>query len=148
MYYKFKKIIGNINPYFSILFKTLVKCLKKDGYNLSIKRQTAYLVLTRSFLKALLLFSCTAVVQALDSRTALTKSFKWLVEDGQVVCYINYWFSLALSCSVDIYSIVSSKCFDLYGLPAIICVRKFFFHFVSFQKIRRCRLLVALRFQI
>ena len=39
--------------------------------------------------------------------------------------------------------------FDLYGLPAIVGMRKFFFHFVfSFQKIRRCRLLLALRFQV
>ena len=35
---------------------------------------------------------------------------------------------------------------DRYRLPAIMCVCKFFFHFVfSFQKIRCCRPLVALR---
>ena len=95
----------------SFLYSFQKHCFKKDVNNLSIKRQTAYLMLTRSLLKALLLFSCTAVVQASDSMTASTKSFKWLVEDGQAVCYINYWFSLALTCSVDIYSIVSSKCF-------------------------------------
>ena len=61
--YKFKKIIGN--PNFSNLFKCIVNRFNRAGYSLDIIRQTACLVLTQSWLKAMLLFSCTAVVLSL-----------------------------------------------------------------------------------
>ena len=50
--YKFKKIIGN--PNFSYLLKRIVKRFKRAGYSLDIMRQTACLVLTQSWLKAML----------------------------------------------------------------------------------------------
>ena len=50
--YKLKKIIGN--PNFSNLFKRIVNRFKRAGYSLDIMRQTAYLVLTKSWLKAML----------------------------------------------------------------------------------------------
>ena len=50
--YKFKKIIGN--PNFSNLFKRIVNPFKRAGYSLDIMRQTACLVLTQSWLKAML----------------------------------------------------------------------------------------------
>ena len=50
--YKFKKIIGN--PNFSNLFKRVVNHFKRAGYTLDIMRQTACLVLTQSWLKAML----------------------------------------------------------------------------------------------
>ena len=50
--YKFKKIIGN--PNFSDLFKGFVTRFKRAGYTLDIMRQTACLVLTKLWLKALL----------------------------------------------------------------------------------------------
>ena len=48
----FKKIIGN--PNFSDLFKCIVNRFKKVGYDLDNVRQTACLVLTQSWLKAIL----------------------------------------------------------------------------------------------
>ena len=69
--YKFKKIIGN--PNFSDLFKRIVNRFKKVGYNLDIMRQTACLVFNPIMVEGYAaLFSCTAVVQASDSMTALT----------------------------------------------------------------------------
>ena len=50
--YKFKKIIGNQN--FSDLFKRIVNRFRRAGYTLDIMRQTACLVLTQSWLKAVL----------------------------------------------------------------------------------------------
>ena len=50
--YKFKKIIGN--PNFSDLFKRIVNRLKRAGYTLDIMRETACLVLTQSWLNAML----------------------------------------------------------------------------------------------
>ena len=50
--YKFKKIIGN--PNFSNLLKCIVNRFKRAGYSLDIMRQTARLVLTQSWLKAML----------------------------------------------------------------------------------------------
>ena len=50
--YKFKKIIGN--PYFSNLLKRIVNRFKRAGHSLDIMRQTACLVLTQSWLKAML----------------------------------------------------------------------------------------------
>ena len=50
--YKFKKIIGN--PNFSNLLKRIVNRFRRAGYSLDIMRQTACLVLTQSWLKAML----------------------------------------------------------------------------------------------
>ena len=50
--YKFKKLIGN--PNFSNLFKRIVNRFKRAGYSLDIMRQTTCLVLTQSWLKAML----------------------------------------------------------------------------------------------
>ena len=50
--YKIKKIIGNQN--FSNLFKRIVNRFKRAGYSLDILRQTACLVLTQSWLKAMM----------------------------------------------------------------------------------------------
>ena len=50
--YKFKKIIGN--PNFSNLSKRIVNSFKRAGYTLDIMRQTACLVLTQSWLNAML----------------------------------------------------------------------------------------------
>ena len=50
--YKFKKSIGN--PNFSNLFKRIVTRFNRAGYTLDILRQTACLVLTQSWLKAML----------------------------------------------------------------------------------------------
>ena len=50
--YKSKKIIGN--PNFSNLFKRTIKRFKRAGYNLDIMLQTACLVLTQSWMKAML----------------------------------------------------------------------------------------------
>ena len=67
--YKFKKIIGN--PNFSNLFKRIANCLKRAGYTLDIMRQTACLVFNPIMVEGYAaLFSCTAVVQALDEMTA------------------------------------------------------------------------------
>ena len=49
--HKFKKIIGNPNP---DLFKCIVNRFKRVGYTLDIMRETACLVLTQSWLKAML----------------------------------------------------------------------------------------------
>ena len=68
--YKFKKIIGNLN--FSDLFKRIVNCFKRAGYTLDIMQQTACLVFNPIMVESYAaLFSCTAVVQASDSMTAL-----------------------------------------------------------------------------
>ena len=67
--YKFKKIIGD--PDFSYLFKRIVNRFKRAGYSLDIMRQTACLVFNPIMVEGYAaLFSCTAVVQALDSMTA------------------------------------------------------------------------------
>ena len=67
--YKFKKIIGNRN--FSNLLKRIVNRFKRAGYSLDIMRQTACLVFNPIMVEGYAaLFSCTAVVQALDSMTA------------------------------------------------------------------------------
>ena len=50
--YKFKKIIGN--PNFSDLFKRIVNRFKRAGYELDIIRHTACIVLTQSWLQAML----------------------------------------------------------------------------------------------
>ena len=50
--YEFKKIIGN--PNFSNLFKRIVNRFKRAGYSIDIMRQTACLVLTQSWLNAML----------------------------------------------------------------------------------------------
>ena len=50
--YKFKKIIGN--PNFSNLNKRIANRFKRAGYTLNIMRHTACLVLTQSWLKAML----------------------------------------------------------------------------------------------
>ena len=50
--YKFKKIIEN--PNFSDLFKRIVNRFRRVGYILDIMRHTACLVLTQSWLKAML----------------------------------------------------------------------------------------------
>ena len=50
--HKFKKII--VNPNFSDLFKRIVNRFKRVGYTLDILRQTASLVLTKLWLKAML----------------------------------------------------------------------------------------------
>ena len=71
--YKFKKIIGN--PNFSDLFRRIVKRFRRTGYNLDIIRQTACLVFNPIMVDDYAaLFSCTAVVQAWDSMTALMLS--------------------------------------------------------------------------
>ena len=67
--YKFKKIIGD--PDFSNLFKRIVNRFKRAGYSLDFMRQTACLVFNPNIVEGYAaLFSCTAVVQALDSMTA------------------------------------------------------------------------------
>ena len=69
--YKFKKIIAG-NPNFSDLFKRIVKRFKRAWYTLDIMRQTACLVLNTIMVEGYAaLFSCTVVVQASDSMTAL-----------------------------------------------------------------------------
>ena len=71
--YKFRKIIGN--PNFSDLFRRIVKRFRRTGYNLDIMRQTACLVFNPIVVdEYAALFSCTAVVQAWDSMTALMLS--------------------------------------------------------------------------
>ena len=71
--YKFKKIIGN--PNFSDFFRRIVKRFRRIGYNLDIIRQTACLVFNPIMVDDYAaLFSCTAVVQAWDSMTALMLS--------------------------------------------------------------------------
>ena len=50
--YKFKKFFGN--PNFSNLFKRIVDRFKRAGYSLDIMRQTACIILTQSWLKAML----------------------------------------------------------------------------------------------
>ena len=50
--HKFKKIIGN--PNFSNLLKRIINRFKTAGHSLDIMRQTAYLVLTQSWSKAML----------------------------------------------------------------------------------------------
>ena len=52
--YKFKKVTGN--PNFSDLFKRIVNRFKRAGYTLDIMRQTACLILTQLWLKAMLHF--------------------------------------------------------------------------------------------
>ena len=67
--YKLKKIIGNPNIY--DLFKRIVNRFKRTGYTLDIMRQTARPVFNPIMVEGFgALFSCTAVVQALDSMTA------------------------------------------------------------------------------
>ena len=66
--YEFKIIIGN--PKFSNNLKRIVNRFKKAGYSLDIMRQTACLVCNPIMAGGYgALFSCTAVVQALDSMT-------------------------------------------------------------------------------
>ena len=68
--YGFKKIIGN--PNYSDLFKRFVNRFNKAGYTLDIMRQTTCLVFNPIMVEGYAaLFSCTAVVQASDSMTAL-----------------------------------------------------------------------------
>ena len=68
--YKFKEIIGN--PNFSNLFKRKVNHFKGAGYSLDIMRRAACLVFNPIIVEGYAaLFSCTAVVQASDSMTAL-----------------------------------------------------------------------------
>ena len=50
--YRFKKIIGN--SHFSGLLKRIVNRFKRAGYTLDIMRQTAFLILTQSWLKDML----------------------------------------------------------------------------------------------
>ena len=50
--YKFNKIIGN--PNFSDLFKRIVNRFRRAGYTLDIMRQASCLVLTQSWLKAMM----------------------------------------------------------------------------------------------
>ena len=50
--YQFKKIIGN--PSFSDLFKGIVNRFERAGYTLDIIQQTACLILTQLWLKAML----------------------------------------------------------------------------------------------
>ena len=66
----FKKIIGN--PNLSDLFKSIVNCFKRAGYNLDIMQQAACLFFFNPIMVEgyAALFSCTAVVQASDSMTA------------------------------------------------------------------------------
>ena len=67
--YKFKKIIGNAN--FSNLLKRIVNRFKRVGYSLYIMQQTACLAFNPNMVEGYVaLFSCTEVVQALDSITA------------------------------------------------------------------------------
>ena len=67
--YKFMKIIGDTD--FSNLFKRIVNRFKRAGYSLDFMRQTACLVFNPNIVEGYAaLFSCTAVVQALDSMTA------------------------------------------------------------------------------
>ena len=62
--------IGN-NPNFSDLFKRIVNRFKRAGYTLDIMRQTACLVFNPIMVEGYAaLFSCTTVVQVLDSMTA------------------------------------------------------------------------------
>ena len=68
--YKFKKIIGN--PNFSNLFKRIVNGFKRAGLTLDIMRQTACPFFNPIMVEGYgALFSCTAVVPASDSMTAL-----------------------------------------------------------------------------
>ena len=68
--YSFKKIIGD--PNFSNLLKRRVNRFKRAGYSLDIMRQTACLVFNPIMVEGYAaLFSCTAVVQASYSMTAL-----------------------------------------------------------------------------
>ena len=68
--YKSKKIIGN--PNFSNLLKRIENPFKRARYSLDIMRQTACLVFNSIMVEGYAaLFSCTAVVQASDSMTAL-----------------------------------------------------------------------------
>ena len=68
--YKFKKIIGN--PNFFDLFKHIVKLFKRAGYTLDIMRQTACLVFNPIMVEGYAApFSCTVVIQASNSMTAL-----------------------------------------------------------------------------
>ena len=69
--YRFKKIIGNQN--FSDLFKRIVNRFKRARYTLDIMRQTACLVFNPIMVEGYAaLFSCTVVVQAPDSMTAVS----------------------------------------------------------------------------
>ena len=68
--FKFKKI--TVNPNFSNLFKRIVNRFKRAGYTLDTMRQSACLGFNPIMVKGYAsLFSCTAVVQASDSMTAL-----------------------------------------------------------------------------
>ena len=67
--YKFKKIIGN--PNFSNFFKRIVNRFKRAVYSFDIMRQSACLVFNPIMVEGYAaLFSCTVVIQALDSMTA------------------------------------------------------------------------------
>ena len=67
--HKFKEIIGN--PNFSNLVKRIVNRFKRARYSLDIMWQTACLVFNPIMVESFAaLFSCMAVVQALDSMTA------------------------------------------------------------------------------
>ena len=69
--YKFKQIVGK--PNFSDQFKKIVKRYIRVGYNLNIKRQSAYLVLNPLTVYSYgFHFNCMTVGQASDSMTALT----------------------------------------------------------------------------
>ena len=68
--YKFKTIIAN--PNFSDLFISIVNSFGRAGYTLDIMRQTACLMFNPIMVESYAaLFSCTAVVQASKSMTAL-----------------------------------------------------------------------------
>ena len=76
--YKFKQIVGK--PNFSDQFKKIIKHYVKVGYNFDGMRQSACLVLNPITVYSYgFLFNYTTVGQALDSMTALTKSFNQLV---------------------------------------------------------------------
>ena len=73
---------------FSDFFKRIVDRFKEAGiYYSDIMRQIACLVLNPIMVEGYnALFSCTSVVQASDSITALTRSFKYI--------YIYSWLKL------------------------------------------------------
>ena len=64
--YKFRKIIGKMNN-FSYHFKKIIVRYKTIGYNISVLRQTACLVVNPIKVNSFAyLFNCTAVGRALD----------------------------------------------------------------------------------
>ena len=78
MYIEIKKTIENPT---SLTFSNELLTVSKIGYDLNIIRQTACLFFYPTVVESYAaLFSCTAVVQASDSMTASTISFKELVK--------------------------------------------------------------------